>query len=454
MENPPALAARPGRVLDACLALLAVAAIAAPALIVWRAPAVPHYRLPRPMAQRVVPKAELPPVEPVAFQDLAPDDARAFNATVPFVDGPVPPARAFRFAGTSDARARAADCLATAVLFEAGDDTLGQRAVAQVVLNRVRHPAFPKTVCGVVFQGSERPTGCQFTFTCDGALANHRWSGDAWKRAHEVADAALSGTVFRAVGYATHYHTDWVVPYWQSSLDKIAAVHTHLFFRWTGWWGTAPAFNRAVSPDEPVIPALALISDAHKTGAALAEVNAATAQAAIAMGAVPAPMAGQDGSFIIKLDPKLTPDVYAAIATRACGERPYCKVLGWTDKARMPATLPLTPAQVGSMSFSYLRDRAHNFDKALWNCAEFKRDRTQCMKQQISEPISPEAAALLKRTMPQAVAPTPRTETFTLQALPGARVGGTPTVVPTLKKPTPSPAPVATPIARPNVDTR
>ncbi|MEO7679586.1 MAG: cell wall hydrolase [Sphingomonas sp.] len=366
---------------------IAVIAVAGPALVLYVAPPVtPHRRLAR-APLRVIPKAELPPVEPVAFQDLAPDDARAFNASIPFVDGPVAAARPFHFAGDGDERARATDCLATAALFEAGDDAVGERAVAQVILNRARHPAFPKTVCGVVFQGSERSTGCQFTFTCDGALATHRWSALAWTRAREVAAAALSGTVYRPVGYATHYHTDWVVPYWQSSLDKIAAVHSHLFFRWTGWWGTAPAFGRAVSSDEPVIPALAALSDAHRAADAVAETDVALAAAAAVTGGEAAVLRGDPNSFVLKLDPKSPADRYALIAEHACGDRPYCKVMGWTDKARLPTQLPLQAEQVGTMSFSYLRDRSHDFDKALWNCAEFKRvDKAQCMKQQIIEP--------------------------------------------------------------------
>jgi hypothetical protein len=107
---------------------------------------------------------------------------------------------------------RALDCLTAAVYFEAAsepDD--GQRAVAQVVLNRLAHPLFPKTVCGVVYQGSQRGTGCQFTFTCDGALLRQR-SRYFWDRAQQVARAALAGYVFRPVGLATHYHTFAVHP--------------------------------------------------------------------------------------------------------------------------------------------------------------------------------------------------------------------------------------------------
>ena len=296
--------------------------------------------------------------------------------------------------------------LTEAMLYEAGDDTLGQRSVGQVVINRTRHPAFPKTICGVVFQGSERTTGCQFTFTCDGALLRHRWSDDAWRRARETATLALTGSVFKAVGYATHYHTDWVVPYWQASLDKVARVRTHLFFRWTGWWGTPPAFRRTVSPTEPVIPALASYSDAHRTGAALAEADA-TVDQVTALGLEPLSVSPDDvNNYLATLDPKSKPDSFAALARATCGARDFCKFMGWTSKAATPTSVPLSPQQIAAMSFSYLRDRARGYEKALWNCAEFKRaDHNQCMKLQVFVPVI-----------------RPATETFRLETLPGSRV--------------------------------
>ncbi|CUS45048.1 MAG: cell wall hydrolase [Pseudomonadota bacterium] len=392
MPQPSAQPGTPRLGLNHLLSLVAIAAIALPTLVVLKAPPVLLHHPVKRLPQRVVPKAELPPVEPVAFQDLAPDDARAFNASVPFSTGPNPAARPFKFVGTDEQRARAIDCLAAGVLYEAGDDTLGQRSVAQVVINRARHPAFPKTICGVVFQGSDRTTGCQFTFTCDGALIRHRWSDAAWMRARETATLALSGDVYKPVGYATHYHTDWVVPYWQSSLDKIAAVRTHLFFRWTGWWGTPPAFNRHVSSDEPIVSQLALYSDAHKTGAALVEASSAVVEAAAAGAALPPSLTTDTNSFLLTLDPRMPPDAFALLATRTCGERPYCKVMGWTSKAKTPGALPLQPTQIAAMSFSYLRDRARNYDKALWNCTEFKRtDFSQCMKLQVLVPVARQA---------------------------------------------------------------
>jgi len=388
-------------------AAVAATAVLVPTLVVLDPPSLPppdvrarvaaevRARKPR----RVVPPAELPPVEPVEFVAVTPDDARAFNATVPFVSGPKPPARPFRFAGTAEDLARATDCLAAAVIYEAGDDAVGERAVAQVVLNRLRHPAFPKTVCGVVFQGQERATGCQFTFTCDGALG-HAPSEGGWRRAREVAAMALKGAVYRPVGLSTHYHTDWVVPYWSSSLDKVAEVHTHLFFRWSGWWGTPSAFDRRPIGPEPVVQKIAFLSDAHKTGAAMSAADAAFAEAVdaalLADRAAPFQSPGdQDNVFLQILPRGVAPDQWPAYASRLCGDRSYCKVLAWTDGR--PAALPLTPGQQERMAFSYLRDRANGFEKPLWNCTQVPRASAgQCMKTQVYQP-SPARDPILPR---------------------------------------------------------
>ncbi len=398
--------ARGAGVPRALLVGIAATALAVPAFVVTHPPAIrPQPRIAR-LPTRVVPQAELPAVEPVRLVDLSPDDARAFNADVPFSTDPNPAARPFRFAGPADDRARATDCLATAVLYEAGDDVLGERAVAQVVLNRLRHPAFPKTVCGVVFEGADRSTGCQFSFTCDGALT--RWTPPeaGWRRAREIAAAALSGAVFRPVGYSTHYHTDWVVPYWQSSLDKVAAVHTHLFFRWSGWWGTPPAFDRHSLSSEPVIAQLAAISDAHRTGAALGGPDAISDAAP---GTVPLPIASDPNSFLVTLPAGFAADTLSALAAHACADRPQCKYSAWADRAKTPTTLPLEPTQIASMTFSYLRDRTTGIEKTLWNCQQVKRlDPHDCMKVQV-----------LLGAMP--VAPPPMTEARSPTDLGGVR---------------------------------
>jgi spore germination cell wall hydrolase CwlJ-like protein len=135
-------------------------------------------------------------------------------------------------------------CLTAAVYYEARSESLeGQRAVAQVVLNRVRHPAFPKSVCGVVYQGSRRSTGCQFSFTCDGSLRARREPA-AWVRARRVAAGALAGSVYGPVGLATHYHASYVHPWWAAAMRRAVTVGSHIFYRWRGEWGDPKSFRR------------------------------------------------------------------------------------------------------------------------------------------------------------------------------------------------------------------
>ena len=194
--------------------------------------------------------AVLPPPPAMTYRPIAPQDALKINDAIPLA-GPAGAARPFFHANASSLdQGRALDCLTSAVYYEAGQEPIdGQRAVAQVILNRVRHPAFPASVCGVVYQGSTRQTGCQFTFTCDGSMARAPIAA-SWDRARKVATAALAGSVYANVGNATHYHADYVVPYWASSLAKTAVVGAHLFYRWGGGWGMPGAFAQGYSGRE------------------------------------------------------------------------------------------------------------------------------------------------------------------------------------------------------------
>ena len=158
-----------------------------------------------------------------------------------------PAAQPFRLAGALDA-SRDLECLTQAVYYEArGEGRAGMQAVAQVVLNRARHGAFPNSVCGVVYQGANRSTGCQFSFTCNGAM-RRGVNQAAWRRAHDVASSALSGNVYRAVGNATHFHTTAVSPRWRHSLVPVGQVGTHLFYRFGGRNGSSGAFTYAAQP--------------------------------------------------------------------------------------------------------------------------------------------------------------------------------------------------------------
>ena len=163
-----------------------------------------------------------------------------------------PSARGFLSAGSGIDKARALQCLATAIYYEAASESLdGQRAVAQVVLNRVAHPSYPNSVCGVVYQGSERKTGCQFSFTCDGSLRRTP-SLAGMARARMIASDALAGAVFAPVGLATHYHTIWIYPYWAPSLAHIGTIGAHRFYKWRGNAGRPDAFRSAYLGGEPV----------------------------------------------------------------------------------------------------------------------------------------------------------------------------------------------------------
>lgn len=156
---------------------------------------------------------------------------------------------------TIDARSpgytRALKCLTDAIYYEAANEPdAGQRAVAQVILNRLRHPTYPTSVCGVIYQGSERRTGCQFSYSCDGSMARTP-SRFYWDRARRVAADALSGKVYAPVGTATHYHTTEIYPYWAPSLDFIGTVGAHRFYRWKGSAGRPSAFFKSYAGTEP-----------------------------------------------------------------------------------------------------------------------------------------------------------------------------------------------------------
>ena len=241
-------------------------------------------------------KAAPPAPPPLILKQVAPDQALKINAEIPVASGANPAAAPFAFTGNAAARAQALNCLASAIYYEAGNqDENGARAVAQVVLNRVRHPAFPASVCGVVYQGSTKLTGCQFTFTCDGSL-NRRPDTEGWDRALRIAAQALSGTVYAPVGWATHYHADYVLPYWASTMAKNAVVGAHLFYRWAGTWGQPAVFTQHYAGHEASADAL--------RSAALAAVHVVTPQ----QGSLAAAIAKIPGAEPLKLTPSMRGD--------------------------------------------------------------------------------------------------------------------------------------------------
>ena len=172
-----------------------------------------------------------------------PDASQFLRVAAPFVFKPA----------TAEDRRRAMRCLTQGIYYEAAlEPTEGQEAVAQVILNRVRDPNYANSICGVVFEGAERTTGCQFSFTCDGALAQApvAW---AWNRARIVAERALAGHVAARVGTATHYHADYVHPWWAPTLNKLTQIGAHIFYRWKGVYGEPAAFRQPYAGREPLI---------------------------------------------------------------------------------------------------------------------------------------------------------------------------------------------------------
>lgn len=355
-----------------------------------------------------VPALPPAPVKPVEFLDLAPATARDLNAAVPFSTDPNPAAAALRLGLRPDDEARAVDCLAAAAWYEAGDEAVGEQAVVQVILNRLRHPAFPKSVCEVVFQGSERRTGCQFSFTCDGAMRRMP-SPAAWSRARDAATAGLNGLVYAPVGYATHYHTDWVVPNWSRHVDKVAGVDTHLFFRWQGANGRPGAFRGVHRGSEPVVARMMALSPAHGPAGAAAPAIADVAPsilgnevAGLAVpvggGTVAAPITadpaatlrdrlvesdGTRGIHVIGIAPDGFPGSLALVALDLCKGTPRaCTVVGFLGKPGR-----VTGDAVGRVrwperppDFYYFADRSRGRETVYWSCETFKRpDPAQCL---------------------------------------------------------------------------
>ncbi|AQR61180.1 hypothetical protein BZG35_05580 [Brevundimonas sp. LM2] len=274
---------------------LGTVVVAAGGWLAWRqfdvppAPTRPSAPVPRAPDQAAM-ERDSEAITPFDLRALSFEEALAYNRGIPVSTLPNPAARPFVM-GTADTLDvnNAADCLTAALYYEARTEPVdGQRAVAQVVLNRLRHPAYPKTVCGVVFQGAERYSGCQFSFTCDGALAMMP-DPVVWDRLRAIAVKSLEGDVYAPVGMATHYHAGYVVPYWADSLVKVREIGLHIFYRWTGGWGTPAAFTGQRSGVEILPLLLQPYSKTYLDALAAAEAEGLAAAAAAAAAAVPAP---------------------------------------------------------------------------------------------------------------------------------------------------------------------
>jgi len=123
------------------------------------------------------------------------------------------------------------NCLARAVYFESRSESdIGQLAVAKVILNRVKNPDFPKTICGVVYQGSNNRNSCQFSFACDG-LPDDVKSPTAWAHAKEIAERAINNDpAIAMLGTAINYHADYVTPRWSHTMRRLIRIGHHIFY--------------------------------------------------------------------------------------------------------------------------------------------------------------------------------------------------------------------------------
>lgn len=345
-------------------------------------------------AQRHVEATEQPLVLPdlpasaddtVLTSELAADDAQTRNAAVPIDPAALSPIASFTFRGDSADRTRARDCLALAAMAEAGSGDADQRAVMQVVLNRARHPAFANTVCGVIFEGSQRPSGCQFTFTCDGSLAR-RYSDAAWRNARARAEEALDGYVHQPVGTATHYHADYVYPYWSPSLDKVAVVGPHIFLRWKGAWGTQRGFSARYAGGEPDPLALRsraqaverpadLLPQLVDNGVAIRTITADGASdssnAAPSPPTTANPGSPDPGVHFVLVSGSDSPQALVDRARALCPGNRYCQVYGWSRASDMPGELPLPFAARSTLRFSYLPARQGRDPIIYFDCRLF-----------------------------------------------------------------------------------
>jgi len=178
-------------------------------------------------------KEECKPVGP--YEAITPADLKIMKGLAMFrkeamLSTPITTV-AYAGEGENDFRARQLRCLATAIYFEArGESTKGQQAVAQVVLTRVRSTLYPDTICGVVYQGQLRKSGCQFSFTCDG-IADVPKDKKLWHKAKDIARKAMAGkTWLKDIGRATHFHANYVWPPWRKELKRVKQVGLHIFY--------------------------------------------------------------------------------------------------------------------------------------------------------------------------------------------------------------------------------
>jgi spore germination cell wall hydrolase CwlJ-like protein len=293
-------------------------------------------------------------------------------------------AKPFVYQGAVSDRDRAIDCLATAAWYEAGNDPSGQRAVIQVVLNRLRHPSFPKTVCGVVFQGSERKTGCQFSFTCDGSMARRLPSTSNWVRARTLSENAVNGAVDTAVGQATHFHADYVAPWWGPKLEQISKIGSHIFYGWHGTQGALSSANWLIArealpeqlpagtrPSNPELDTGMSTQLALDTGDDFAHGIPSIANLKVME---------LTRATLIQVDANGPSGRWALSAMEKCSARVSCQIVGYGQPEQIDHNRALPGSAMDRPLFLFIRDKASGMDLALWDCERVERNNSaQCL---------------------------------------------------------------------------
>ena len=295
-------------------------------------------------------------------------------------------ANPFHFAGSTTDLGRATECLAMAAWYEAGDSNEDQRSVMQVVLNRVAHPSFPNSVCGVVFQGSQLSTGCQFTFTCDGSIHRRRPSGPALARARQAALAALEGSTYEPVAQATHYHADYVQPWWAGSMLQLAKVGRHIFYRLPGRRGVLPSKLGGLGGEQDFV---SLVARSNRPGDS-ADGSAPDIESAESAEFVPDMIEASatvspvrrvtTNARFVQLDSSSASGRWALTALSQCQGKSECQVIGYGDAGALESNRALPAAQRQRPLFLFLRDAASGMEVALWDCQRVSRpDAAQCL---------------------------------------------------------------------------
>ena len=299
-----------------------------------------------------------------------------------------------QFLGPAGDRDRAIDCLAIAAWYEAGNDFDGQRSVMQVVLNRVAHPSFPKSVCGVVFEGSHRTTGCQFTFTCDGSMTRRRPSEAALDRARAIARLALKSTIYPEVSQATHYHADYVLPWWSSKLVRLGKVGPHIFYRWPGSRGElsgrpssaneadlAQLTYQAVGRSDS-LPGSSIAEGAQLAATAMATSTATSVHDQLTSGNIASalPVPETDGAIFLAVDSASPSGRWAVSALGKCMGQIGCRVLAYETPERLAYNSSTSARNREKPIFLFARDPASGIELALWDCDKVERPASsQCL---------------------------------------------------------------------------